>query len=122
VKPLIGLAVVQPEQPPLHDLEGRGFQVGQDQQQPILGCGQRTGLLGRVPAGRARLPSEAPPGHMGLKGGLNRRDQAPKRIQGQTSQIQHRERAGLEVGASSIPHGGGLLSLEAQDIINRNNL
>jgi hypothetical protein len=55
---------------------------------------------------------------MGLKGGLKRRDQAPKLIQGQTGQIQHLKRAGLEVGESSMPHRGGLLSSEAQDIIN----
>jgi hypothetical protein len=59
---------------------------------------------------------------MGLKGGLKRWDQAPKLLQGQTGQIQHLERVGLEVGEASIPHGGGLLSLEAKDIINRNNL
>ena len=119
---MIGLAVVHPEQPPLHHLEGIGFQVGQDQQQPSLGRRQRTVLIGGIPAGRARLPIEAPPGHRGLKGGLKRRDQAPKLIQGQTGQLQYLERAGLEVSESSIPHGGGLLSLEAKDIINRNNL
>ena len=97
---MIGLALVHPEQPPLHHLEGIGFQVGQDKQQPILGRRQRTVLIGGIPAGRARLPIEAPPGHMGLKGGLKRRDQAPKFIQGQTGQIQHLERAGLEVGES----------------------
>jgi len=90
--------------------------------QPILGRRQRTVLISGLPADRARLPIEAPLGHLGLQGGLNRRDQAPKRIQGQTGQIQHLERAGLEVDESSIPHGCGLLSLEAQDLINRNKL
>jgi hypothetical protein len=122
VNPWIGLAVVHPEQPPLHHLEGRGVQVGQDTPQPLRGRWQRTVLIDGLPAGRARLPSEAPPGHMGLKGGRKRRDHAPQLIQGQTGRIQHLERAGLEVGESSIPPGGGLLSLEAKDIINRNNL
>jgi hypothetical protein len=30
MNPLIGLALVHPEQPPLHHLEGIGFEVGQD--------------------------------------------------------------------------------------------
>ena len=56
--------------------------------------------IGGIPAGRARLPIEAPLGHMGLKGGLKRRDHAPKLIQGQTGQIQHLKRAALDVGES----------------------
>ena len=42
VNPLIGLALVHPEQPSLHHPEGVGFQVGQDKQQPIfrVGSGQ----------------------------------------------------------------------------------
>jgi hypothetical protein len=118
----MGLALVSPAQPSLHHLEGRGVQVGQDTPQPILGRRQRTGLSSGRPADRARLPIEAPLGHLGLKCGLKRRDQAPQRIQGQTGQIQPLERAGLEVDESSIPHSCGLLSLEAQDIINRNKL
>jgi glycosyltransferase involved in cell wall biosynthesis len=55
-------------------------------------------MLGIRAAGRARLPIEAPLGHKGLKGGLKRRAQAPKLIQGQTGQIQRLKRAGLEVG------------------------
>jgi hypothetical protein len=70
VNPLIGLALVHPEQPPLHHLEGIGFQVGQDKQEPILGRRQRTSLIGAIPAGRARLSIEAPLGHMGLERSL----------------------------------------------------
>jgi hypothetical protein len=95
---LIGLTLVHPEPPSLHHLEGIGLQVGQDKQQPTFGRRQRTALAGGLPAGRARLPIEAPLGHKGLKGGLKRRAQAPKLIQGQTVQIQHLTRAGLEVG------------------------
>jgi hypothetical protein len=100
VNPLIGLALVYPEQPSLHHLEGIGLQVGQDTQQPIFGRRQRTVLIGGLPAGHARPPIEAPLGHMSLKCGLKRRDHAPKLIQGQTGQIQHLKRAGLEVGES----------------------
>ena len=119
---MIGLALVHPKPPPLHHLAGRGVQGGQDTPQPILGRRQRTGLIGGRPASRARLPIAAPPGPMGLKGGRKRRDQAPTRIQGQTGHLQPLERAALEVGESSMPHGGGLLSLKAKDIINRNKL
>jgi hypothetical protein len=122
VNPLIGRALVSPAQPSLHHLEGRGFQVGAETQPSILGRRPRTGLLSGRPAGRARLPIEAPLSHMGLKCDLKRRDQALKLIQGQTGQIQHLQRAGLEVGESSMPHSCGLLSLEAHDIINRNKL
>ena len=108
---MIGLALVHPEQPPLDHLEGIGFQGGQDTQQPILGRRQRTGLLGGIPAGRAWQPIEAPRGHMGLKGGLKRRDHAPKLSQGHTGQIQPLQRTGLQVGESYMPPGCGLLSL-----------
>jgi hypothetical protein len=52
VNPLIGLALVYSEQPSLYHLEGIGFQVGQDKQQPILGRRQRIVLIGGIPAGR----------------------------------------------------------------------
>jgi hypothetical protein len=97
-------------------------QGGQEQQESSLGRGQRTGCIGGLPARRARPPITAPRGHLGLKGRLNRRDQGPQLLQGQTGQIQHRKRAGLERGDASMPHGSGLLSLEAQHIINRNKL
>jgi hypothetical protein len=122
VKPWIGLALVHPAPPPRHHLEGRGVQGGQEQPSPIRGRRQRTVLIGGIPAGRARPPLEAPLGPMGLACGRKRREQVPKRIQGQTGQIQHLERAGLQVGESSMPHGSGLLSSEAQHIINRNEL
>jgi putative transposase len=122
VQPWLGLALVDPEQPSLHHLEGRGVQVGQATYQPILGRRQRTVLISGLPADRARLPIEAPLGHVGVKGGLKRRDQAPTLLQGQTGQIPHLERAGREVDEASIPHRCGLLSLAAQDIINRNKL
>ena len=115
----MGLALAHPAQPPLHHVQRVGLQIDQDTQQPILGRRQRTGLIGGLPAGRARLPIEAPPGHMGLKGGLKRRGQVPKLLQGQTGQIQHLCGAGLKIGEPSRAHGGGLLSLEAQYTIKR---
>jgi hypothetical protein len=98
MNPLMGFALAHPEQPPLHDLEGVGFQVDQDKQQPILGGRQWTVLVGRIPPGGARLPIEAPFGHMGLERGLKGRDQALKLIDGETGQIEHLCGAGLEIG------------------------
>jgi hypothetical protein len=80
VNPLIGLALVDPEQPCLYHLGRRGLQIDQDKPQPSLGRRQRTRLIGGVPAGRVRLPIEAPVGHLGLRCGLKRRDQPPKLI------------------------------------------
>jgi hypothetical protein len=74
MNPLVGFALAYPKQPPLHDLEGVGFQVDQDKQQPVLGGRQRTVRVGRVPPSGARLPIEAPTGHMGLEGSLKGRD------------------------------------------------
>jgi hypothetical protein len=66
-------ALAHPEQPPLYDLEGIGLQVDEDQQQAVLGRGQRTVLVGRVSSGDAGLAIETPKGHMGLKGCLKGR-------------------------------------------------
>jgi hypothetical protein len=70
MNPLMGFALAHPEQLPLHHLEGIRLQVDQDKQQPILGRGQGTVLLRRVPAGGARASIEAPCGHMALEHGL----------------------------------------------------
>jgi hypothetical protein len=43
----------------------------------------------------------------------------PKLLQRETGQIEHLGQTGLEISEPSRSHGGGLLSLEAQDIINR---
>ena len=56
---------------------------------------------------------------MVLECGLKGWHQLPKLIQRETSQIEHLGRTGLEISEPSRSHGGGLLSLEAQDIINR---
>jgi hypothetical protein len=66
----MGLALAHPEQPSLHHLERIRLQVDQDKQQPILRRRQRTVRIGRVPAGGARPPIEAPCGHMRFERGL----------------------------------------------------
>jgi hypothetical protein len=99
MKPLMGLALAHPAQSPLHHLEGVCFQVHQDNQQPIFWPRQRTVLVGRVPPGGARLPSEAPCRHVGLECALKGRDQPLKLVDRETSHIQHLCGAGLDVGA-----------------------
>jgi hypothetical protein len=116
------LAWVHPAPPALDNLERVRLEGDSDQPQPILGRGQWTVLVGRLPTGRARLPIETPRGHMGLERALKRREQGPKLLQGETGQLQHRRGAGLDVGEPSIPHGCDLLSSEAQSILNRHKL
>jgi hypothetical protein len=66
---------------------------------------------------------EAPGGHMSSARGLQGRDRSWKLCQrGTTDPIQELRGAGLEIGAPYPPSGGGLLSSEAQDTINRDEL
>jgi hypothetical protein len=103
-------------------LERVGLQIDQDTQQPILGRGQGTVQVGGVPAGGARLSIQAPLGHLRLEGGFTGRDHLLKFLQGEAGSIQHFHRAGRDVGEPETSHGSGLLSSEAQDTINRDEL
>jgi hypothetical protein len=94
----MGFALAHPKQPPLHHLEGISFQVDQNKEQPILGCGQRTVRIGRVPAGGTRLPIEPPCDHMRLERAFKRRDQLPKLLHGETDSIKPLCGADLEIG------------------------
>jgi len=98
MNPLMGFALAHLEQPPLHDLERIGLQVDQDEQQPILWRGQRAVLVGGIPADGAGPPIEAPQGHMRLECRLKGEDQVLQLIDGETGQIEHLCRAGLEIG------------------------
>jgi hypothetical protein len=57
-----------------------------------------------------------------LECGLNGWHQLPKLIQRETGEIEHLGRTGLEISEPSRAHGDGLLSLEAKDSINRDEL
>jgi hypothetical protein len=122
MKPLRRFALAHAAQPPLHHWERIRLQVDQDTQQPILGRGPRTVRRGRVPTGGTRPPIEAPFRHLRFERGLKGWDQALKRIEGETGQIEDLCRVGLDLSEPSTPHGGGLLSPEAQDTINRDEL
>jgi hypothetical protein len=118
----MGLALAHAEQPPLDDLERIGLHIDQEKQQPILRRRQRTVLVGRIPPGGAQLPIEAPVGHVALERGLKGWDQLLKLVYGETGQIQDLRRAGLEIGEPSCAHSCGLLSLETQYTLNRDDL
>jgi hypothetical protein len=118
----MGLALPHPEQAPLDALERRGLQIDQDTQQPIRRRRERTVLVGREPSGRARLPIEAPAGHLSLEGGLKGRDQRLKLVYGETGQLEDLRGTALEIGKPSRAHGGSLLFLEAQYTTTRDEL
>jgi hypothetical protein len=122
VNPLMGLALAPAEQPSLDDLERIGLHIDQEKPQPILRRRQRTILVGRVPPGGARLPLEAPVGHVALERRLKAGDQRLKLVHGETGQSQDLRRAGLEIGEPSRAHNSGLLSLEAPYTLNRDEL
>lgn len=122
MNPLLSLTLAHAAQPSLDALEWRGLQIDQAKQQPLLRRRQRTVLVGRVPPGRARLPIEAPVGHVALERDLKGGDQRLKCVHGATGHIQDLRRAVLEIGESSHAHSCGLLSLEAQDTLNRDEL
>jgi hypothetical protein len=117
--PLRRFALPHPASPSPHDLKRIRLQVDADKQQPILGRGQRTVLLGRVAAGGTRLPIEALCRHVRLEHGCQWWDQRPNLLSGETGEIEHLDGAGLHVSEPSRSHSSGLRSSEAQDTINR---
>jgi hypothetical protein len=120
MNPLMGVALAHPEEPPLPHLEGVCLQVDEDQEQPLLGRGQRTVRRGRVAAGGTRPPIEAPCGHMRLECRVKRRHQLLKLHYRETGQVEYLSGVGLDVGKPSRAHGSGLLSSEAHATTNRN--
>ena len=92
------LALAHPEEPSLHDLERIRLHIHQDEQKPILRRGEGTVLVGGITTGGARLPIEAPEGHMRLEGGLKGRDDLLKLVHRETGQIEHLRRAHLQIG------------------------
>jgi hypothetical protein len=98
MNPLMGFALAHPEEPPLPHLERISLQVDQDKQQPILGRGQGTVRVGRVPTGGARSSIEAPFRHMGLERGLIGWDYLLKLGHRETGHIEQLCGASLEIG------------------------
>jgi hypothetical protein len=114
VNPLIRFALAHAKQAPLHHLEGIGFQVDQNEEQPIFGGRQGAVLIDGKLAGGPGLPIEAPHGHVRVERGLEGWDQRLKFLKGQTREIQELCGAGLHIGELYTGHTWGLLSWKAQ--------
>ena len=105
----MGLALARAQETSLDDGQGRGVEGDQEKPHPILRGRPWTVPVGGVPAGRTRLPSKAPFGHMGLERGLNGRPPRLKRLDWQAGHIQQACRASREIGEPSRAPGGGRL-------------
>src|SRR5713101_2623803 len=122
MNPLISFALAHAEQAPLHHLECIGFQVGEQEEQPIFRRRQGAVLIDGKLASGPGFPVEAPRRHMRVKRRLERRDQDLKLLESQAGEIQELRGAGLQIGEPYTGHGWCLLSWEAQYTINRDEL
>jgi hypothetical protein len=93
--PLIGFALDHPEQAPVHHLEWIGFEVGQDEQEPVFRCQEGAVFVDGKPARGPRFPIHPPGRHPGVERGLEGRDQLLKLVERQAGEIQELHRAGL---------------------------
>jgi hypothetical protein len=93
--PLIGFALDHPEQAPVHHLEGIGFEVGENKQEPIFRRREGAVFVHGKPARGPRLSIHAPRRHPGMERGLERRDELLKLVERQAGEIQELQRAGL---------------------------
>jgi hypothetical protein len=103
------------------NLQRIGFQIHQDEQEPILGLWQRTVGIGGVRAGGARLAIEPPLAHIVLKSNLKGRHKDLKFVERQAGEIENFGWFGLNGAEAQAGHAICLLS-ERQYIINRNKL
>jgi hypothetical protein len=97
VNPLMGLALPYAEQTALHHLERRGFEVGEQEKEPIFRRRQGAVLVDGKPARRPGFAIEAPRSHMRVKRGLKGREQELKLLEGQAGQIQELCGTGLRI-------------------------
>ena len=95
MNPLIGFALWQAKHDPMGHLEWIGFQVDQDEQQPIFWCRERTVVVDGKPASSPWFPIHPPRRHPGVERRLEGRDQLLKLVERQAGEIQERYRAGL---------------------------
>ena len=79
----------------MHHLKGIGFEVGQDEQEPVFWCWEGAVCVDGKPARGPRFPIHPPCGHTGLERGLEGRDELLKLVERQAGEIQELHRAGL---------------------------
>jgi len=93
----MGVALDHPEPAPVHYLEGRGFQIDQNEQEPIFWRRQGPVLVHGKPARGPWLPLHAPRHHPGVERRREGRDQLLQLVECQAREIQERYRAGLQL-------------------------
>jgi hypothetical protein len=96
--PLIGFALPHAQQVPLYHLEGVGFVIGEQEEQPLFRCRQGAVLVDGKLAGGAGFAIEALRCYMRLKRRLEGRDELVKLVGGEACQIQELHGASLHVG------------------------
>jgi hypothetical protein len=111
---LVGFALTYAEQASLDYLQGIGFEVDEDEEQPIVRCRQGAVLLDGKLAGGPGFPIKAPRGHMRLERRLEGGDQGLKLLEGQARGIQELRRTRLHIVEPNTGHTWCLLSWEAQ--------
>ena len=65
MNPCVRIGLAHPKELSLHLLKGMLFQVGQNKEQFVRECGQRTGVLGTIAVTRAGLPINRAVIHVG---------------------------------------------------------
>src|SRR5215510_2591611 len=104
MNPLIGFALPHAEQTSLHDLEGIGLQIREDEEQPIFRRRQRTVFVDGEPAGGPRFPIEAPRRQMRLERRLKGWDEELKLVERQAGEIEELRGARLHIGEPDTGH------------------
>jgi len=104
MNPLIRFALAHTEQASLHHLEGVGFQVGEQEEQPIFRPRQGAVLIDGKLARRPGFPIEAPRRHLCLERGLKGWDELLKLLESQAREIQELCGAGLHIGKPYTGH------------------
>ncbi len=82
----------------MHHLECVGFEVDQDEQEPVFWCREGAVFVDGKPARGPRFPIHPPCRHPGVERGLEGRDELLKLVERQAGEIQELQRAGLQVG------------------------
>ena len=122
VHPLMGFALAHAKQAPLYHLERVGFARDQEEEPPLFRRRSGAVLVHRKPAGRPRLPVEAPRRQMRVKRGLKGWDRLLKLVERHAGHRQELRGAGLHVGEPYTGPMWCLLAWEAQSTINRAKL
>jgi hypothetical protein len=82
----------------VYHLECVGFEVDEDEQEPVFWCWEGAVFIDDKPARGPRFPIHPPCHHPGVERGLERWDQLLKLVERHAGEIQELQRAGLYVG------------------------